>query len=111
MRPSRTHTHTHTHTHTQFCFIPIGDWNAKEGIKEIPGVTGKFGLEVQNEQWQRLTEFCQEIALIIRNTHSQQKTRDDLTHRDHQIVNIEIKLITFFVAYFDKTWSKNKTWS
>ena len=36
----------------------IGDWNAKVGSQEIPGVTGKFGLEVQNEAGQRLTEFC-----------------------------------------------------
>ena len=38
----------------------IGDWNAKVGSQEIPGVTGKFGLGVQNEAGQRLTEFCQE---------------------------------------------------
>ena len=38
----------------------IGDWNAKEGSQEIPGVTSKFGLRVQNEAGQRLTEFCQE---------------------------------------------------
>ena len=36
----------------------IGDWNAKVGSQEIPGVTGKFGLEVQNEAGQRLTESC-----------------------------------------------------
>ena len=36
----------------------IGDWNAKVGSQETPGVTGKFGLGVQNEAWQRLTEFC-----------------------------------------------------
>ena len=40
----------------------IGDWNVKVGSQEIPGVTGKFGLEVQNEAGQRLTEFCQENA-------------------------------------------------
>ena len=38
----------------------IGDWNAKVGRQETPGVTGKFGLGVQNEAGQRLTEFCQE---------------------------------------------------
>ena len=43
----------------------IGDWNAKVGSQEIPGVTGKFGLGVQNEAGQRLTEFCQENALVI----------------------------------------------
>ena len=40
----------------------IGDWYAKVEIQEIPGVTGKFGLRVQNEAWQRLIEFCQENA-------------------------------------------------
>ena len=46
----------------------IGDWNAKAGSQETPGVTGKFGLGVQNEAGQRLTEFCQENALVIINT-------------------------------------------
>ena len=46
----------------------IRDWNAKVGIQEIPGVTGKFGLGVQNEAGQRLIEFCQENALVIANT-------------------------------------------
>ena len=46
----------------------IGDWNAKVGSQEIPRVTGKFGLGVQNEAGQRLTEFSQENALVIANT-------------------------------------------
>ena len=46
----------------------IGDWNAKVGIQEIPGVRGKFGLGVQNEAGQGLTEFCQENTLVIANT-------------------------------------------
>ena len=46
----------------------IGDWNAKVGSQEIPGVTGEFGLGVLNEEGQRLTEFCQENALVIANT-------------------------------------------
>ena len=53
----------------------IGDWNAKVGSQEIPGVTGKFGLRVQNEAGQRLTEFCQENALVIANTLFQQHKR------------------------------------
>ena len=53
----------------------IGDWNAKVGSQEIPGVTGKFGLGVQNEAGQRLTEFCQENALVIPNTFFQQHKR------------------------------------
>ena len=52
----------------------IGDWNAKVGSQEIPGVTGKFGLGVQNEAGQRLIEFCQENTLVIANTLFQQKT-------------------------------------
>ena len=50
----------------------IGDWNAKVGSQEIPGITGKFGLGVQNEAGQRLIEFCQENALVIANTLFQQ---------------------------------------
>ena len=50
----------------------IGDWNAKVGSQETPGVTGKFGLEIQNEAGQRLIEFCQENALVIANTFFQQ---------------------------------------
>ena len=46
----------------------IGDWNAKVGSQEIPGVTGKFGLGVQNKAGQRLTEFCKENVLVIENT-------------------------------------------
>ena len=53
----------------------IGDWNAKVGSQEIPGVTGKFGLGIQNESGQRLTEFCQENALVIEITLFQQHTR------------------------------------
>ena len=46
----------------------IGDWNAKVGSQETPGITGRFGLGVQNEAGQRLIEFCQENALVIANT-------------------------------------------
>ena len=53
----------------------IGDWNAKVGSQETPGVTGKFGLGVQNEAGQRLIEFCQENALVIANTLFQQHKR------------------------------------
>ena len=55
--------------------IIIGDWNAKVGSQETPGVTGKFVLGVQNEAGQRLTEFCQESTLVIANTHFQQRKR------------------------------------
>ena len=50
----------------------IRDWNAKVGSQEIPGVTGKFGLGVQKEAGQRITEFCQENALLIANILFQQ---------------------------------------
>ena len=53
----------------------IGDWNAKVGSQELLGVTGNFGLGVQNKAGQRLTEFCQENALVIANTHFQQHKR------------------------------------
>ena len=53
----------------------IGDWNGKVGSQEIPGVTGKFGLGVQSEAGQSLTEFCQENALVIANTLFQQHKR------------------------------------
>ena len=53
----------------------IGEWNANVGSQEIPGVTGKFGLGVQNEAGQRLIEFCQENALVIANTLFQQHKR------------------------------------
>ena len=53
----------------------IGDWNAKVGSQEIPGVTVKFGRGVQNEAGQRLIEFCQQNALIIKNTLFQQHKR------------------------------------
>ena len=53
----------------------MGDWNAKVGSQEIPGVTGKFGLGVQNEAGQRLIEFCQENTLVIAKTLFQQHKR------------------------------------
>ena len=53
----------------------IGCWNAKVGSQEIPGVTGKFGLIVQNETGQRLTEFCQKNTPVIANTLFQQHKR------------------------------------
>ena len=53
----------------------IGDYNVKVGSQETPGVTGKFGLGVQNEAGQRLIEFCQENSLVIANTLFQQHKR------------------------------------
>ena len=53
----------------------IGDWNAKVGSQETPGVRDKFGLGVQNEAGQRLIDFCQENTLAIANTLFQQSKR------------------------------------
>ena len=62
-------------TPKKYALFIIGDWKAKVGSQEIPGVTGKFGLGVQNEAGQRLIEFCQEKALVIANTLFQQHKR------------------------------------
>ena len=70
----------------------IGDWNAKVGSQETPGVTGKFCLGIQNEAGQRLIEFHQE------QTPSSNNTREDSTHGHHQTVKTEIRLIIFFAA-------------
>ena len=53
----------------------IGDWNVKVGSQETPGITGNFGLREQNKAGKRLTEFCQENAVVIANTHFQQHKR------------------------------------
>ena len=74
----------------------IGDWNAKVGSQETPGVTGEFGLGIRNEAGQRLIEFCQENALVIANTLFQQ----------HKTLHMDItrwstpksRLIIFFAA-------------
>ena len=70
----------------------IGDWNATVGSQETPGVTGKFGLGIQNEAGQRLIEFCQKNTLVIVNI------RDDSTCGHHQMLSSEIRLIIFFAA-------------
>ena len=75
----------------------IGDWNAKVGSQERPGVTGKFGLGIWKEARQRLIEFCQENALVITNTLFQQHKRRLYT-RTSPDVNTEIRLIIFFAA-------------
>ena len=56
----------------------FGDWNAKVGSQETPGITGKFGLGVQNEAGQSLIQFCQENAMVIANTLFN-NTREDYT--------------------------------
>ena len=59
-------------TPPKYVLFIIGDWNAKVGSQETPGVTGKFGLGVKNEVGERLIEFCQENVLVIANTLFQQ---------------------------------------
>ena len=67
-RPFRTNT-------PKRCPFIIGDWNAKVGSQETPGITNKFGLGIPNETGQRLIEFCQENSLVIANTLFQQHKR------------------------------------
>ena len=92
-RPSTTNT---SHPKKNVLLI-TGDWKAKIGIQEIPGVIGKFGLGIWNEAGQSLIEFCQKNALVIADTSSN-NTREDSAHGHHQMVNTKIRLIVFFVA-------------
>ena len=106
-RPTRT-----SRTNTQRrCLFHYRELESKSR-KETPGVTGKFGLGVQNEAGQRLIEFCQENTLVIANTLFQQHKKD-ATHGHHQMVNTEIRLIILFEAKMEKlyTVNKNKTGS
>ena len=84
-------------TPTKDVLFIIGDWNAKVGSQETPGVTGKLGLGTWNETGQRLIEFCQENTLVTANTLFQQH-REDFTHEHYQMFNAETRLIIFFVA-------------
>ena len=71
--------------------------NAKVGSQETPGVTGKFGLVVQNKAGQRLIGFAKRMHWSQQTPFSN-NTREDSTHGHHQIVNTEIRLIIFFAA-------------
>ena len=77
------------------------------GGHKIPGVTGKFGLGVQNEPRKRITEFCQENTLVIQ-IPSSNNTRDHSTHGHQQMVNTEIR-ITFFAAEDGETLQSSQT--
>ena len=85
----------------------IGGWNAKVEMQETPGVTGEFGLGMQNEEGKRLTEFCQENALVIAKPSSN-NTREDSTHGHHQMVNTEIRLIISLQQKMEKLYTVNK---
>ena len=82
----------------------------KVGSQEIPGLTGKIGLRVQNEAEQQLAEFCQENTMVKTNT-PYNNTREDSTHGHHQMVNSEIRSILSLQPKMEKlyTVSKNKT--
>ena len=93
-------------------FFIIGDWNAKVGSQETPGVTGKFGLGVQNEAWQRLIEFCQENSLVIANTLFQQYkgrlytwTSRDGRHQNQIIYSLQPKMEKLYTVNKNKTRS------
>ena len=75
----------------------MGDWNAKVGSQETPGVTDKFGIGVWNEARQRLIEFCKRTHWSYQ-TPSSNNTREDSTCGHHQMVNAVIRLIIFFAA-------------
>ena len=75
----------------------LGDWNAKVGSQEIPGVTSKFGLGVENEAWQKLTEFCKGTHWSLQ-TPSPNNTRVNCTHGHHQTVNTKIRLIDYILC-------------
>ena len=73
----------------------IGDWNAKVESQEIPGVTGRFGLGIQNEARQRLTVLPREHTGHSKNPFP---TRQDSAYEHHQMGKTEIRLIIFFAA-------------
>ena len=89
----------------------LGDWNAKVGIQEIKGTTGKFGLGIQNEAGQRLIRFCQANKLVIANTLFEQHKRRLYTWKSpdgqypNQIYSLQPKMEKLYKV------SKNKTWS
>ena len=91
------------------CLPPdiIGDWNAKVGSQEIPGVTGKFGLGVQTEAGQRLTVLPRECT--GHSKHPLPTTQEKTTHGHHQMVNTEIRLTMFFAGkYGEALYSQHK---
>ena len=84
-------------TKTKDVLFIIGDWNVKVRSQEIPGVTLKFGLGIQNEAGKKLTDFCQENTLVIANTLFQQHKRRLYTWISHD-GQYQIRLIIFFCS-------------
>ena len=110
---SRTNTEKNKKQKNKTVLFTIGDWNAKVGSQEIPRVTSKFGLGVQNEAGKRLTEFCQENILVIANTIFQQHKKQP-SHGHHQMVNTKIIDGLYSLQLkMEKLYrvSKNKTWN
>ena len=112
-RPSR------TNTPKDVLFI-IGDWNAKVGSHETPGVKGKFGLGVRNEAGQRLIEFCQKSALVIANTLFQQHKRRlhmDITRwstpKSDWVYSLQPKMKKLYTVRKNKTrsWLWLRSWT
>ena len=98
----------------------IGDWNAKVGSEEISGVTGKFGLGVQNEAGQRLIEFCQQNAVVIANSLFQQHKRKlhmDITRWSIQksdwLYSSQQKMEKLYPVSKNKTgsWLRLRSWT
>ena len=86
-------------------FFIIGNWNAKVGSQDTPGITGKFGLGIHNEAGQRLIEFCQRA-----HGHSKQPlptTQKKTTHEHHQMVITKIRLIMFIASKDGKSISQS----
>ena len=88
----------------------IGDWNAKVGSQETPGVTGKFGFGIHNEAEQRLECRCKFARMHwSQQTPSSNNTREDSTCGHHQMVDTEIRLIIFFAAKDGEALYSQKT--
>ena len=81
-------------TPNKYVLLVLGDWNAKVGSQEIKGITGKFGLGVQNEAGQRLKSFVKRTSWSSQTLFSN-NTRGNSTHGNHQMGNTEIRLIIF----------------
>ena len=95
----------------------IGDWNAKVGSQEILEVTGKFGLGVWNEAGQRLTEFCQENALVIANTTQEKTLHMDITRwstpKSDWIYSLQLKMEKLHTVSKNKmgSWLWLRSWT
>ena len=106
-------------TPKKYVLFIIGDWNAKVGSQEIPGVTGKFGLGLQNEAGQSLIEFCQENALVIANTLFQQHKRIhvDITRwqmlKSDWLYSLQPKMEKLYTVSKNKTrsWLWLRSWT